>query len=298
LTKDVLRCEKEIVLYFLISLLLVTMVPIDTPRKRIAILFITLLVINLCAGSVDAATKSTTKSTTVKTTVKKATSTTKKTATKSTSKKTTKKVTIKKKKGRVATQVKSSIIAADREMVLNDNTVPNVALPTVIATQSPSVNSMTVTNPVTSDTYSITVNNPAVVMTYVIPPQDIRGYYAQPITGTLSQGIHPVNAVDISAPVGTIVHAAAQGIVIAVTNDDGYGSGYGNYIVIMHPNGTETLYAHLSYAIAKIGDVVSQGQPIAYSGRTGKVTGPHLHFEIRGATNPWGSDPLGTSYSI
>ena len=183
-------------------------------------------------------------------------------------------------------------------MVLNDNNVVASSLLAVPTTQSPSTSTMVVTNPVIETTYSITVTTPATLLSYIIPADDIRGYYAQPISGRLSQGIHTVNAVDISAPVGTIVHAAAQGIVIAVANDDGYSGGYGNYIIISHPNGTETLYAHLAYATVHVGDVVSQGEPIAFSGRTGKVTGAHLHFEVRGATNPWGTDPIGTTYSI
>lgn len=293
------------------------MVPNIPVRKRIAFLLILLAVISFSTDSVFAATKpasvkttashgkvasvshttKTTKSTSKKVAVtssKKTTKTTK--STKSTKKTSSKKTT--KKKGKVAKQVKSSIIAADREMVLNNNNVPNLALPTIMSTQSPSTSTMVVTNPVNSTTYTITVNNPGTVMSYAIPTEDVRGYYALPITGKLSQGIHDVNAVDISAPVGTVVHAAAQGTVIAVTNDDGYSGGYGNYIIISHPNGTETLYAHLSYAIARVGDVVSQGQPIAYSGRTGKVTGAHLHFEVRGATNPFGSDSIGTVYSF
>ncbi|HTH93577.1 MAG TPA: M23 family metallopeptidase [Candidatus Paceibacterota bacterium] len=281
--------------------------------RRIHFLLILIAVISFTATPVSAATKSSstktsssTKATTAKAkTATTKTATTKKTTSSKTAKKTTTKKTASKSKkkkkvavGKVARQVKSSIIAADRAMVLNDNNVPAVALPTVLTTQTPSTSTMVVTNPVTSDSYPITVNNPATLVNYVIPATDIRGYYAQPISGKLSQGIHDVNAVDISAPVGTVVHAAAQGVVIAVANDDGYSGGYGNYIIVSHANGTETLYAHLSYALVKAGDVVTQGQPIAFSGRTGKVTGAHLHFEVRGATNPWGTDTIGTMYSI
>ncbi len=174
---------------------------------------------------------------------------------------------------------------------------PTVSPITQILTPAPGT-VMTVTNPVTLDTYSINVTVPAVATTYTIPANDIRGYYAQPVSGKLSQGIHDVNAVDISAPVGTTVHAAAEGTVIVAKGDGKYNGGYGSYIVVSHPNGTQTLYAHLSAVSVELGQVVTQGQPIGEVGKTGKVTGAHLHFEIRGATNPWGSDAKGTTYSI
>jgi murein DD-endopeptidase MepM/ murein hydrolase activator NlpD len=274
------------------------MVPIDLPRKRTRFLVITLLILTLSVGTAAASTKTQATKTIKKvTTMKTAVSKTKAVAKKST-KKTSSKKTTTKTKSKVPTEVKASIIAADREMVLTDNNIPVSSLLAVATSETPSTSTMAVTNPVTMTTYNITVTTPATVLTYAIPANDIRGYYAQPISGKLSQGIHPFNAVDISAPVGTTVHAAAQGIVIALENDDGYHGGYGNYIVISHPNGTETVYAHLSYVTIHVGDVVTQGQPIAFSGRTGLVTGAHLHFEIRGAVNPWGSDPIGTEYTI
>jgi len=155
-----------------------------------------------------------------------------------------------------------------------------------------------VTNPVTTETYDITVTSPAGASTYSIPPYDIRGYYAQPVSGRLSQGLHPVNAVDIATPIGTTVHAAADGTVIVAMGNGKYNGGYGNYIVISHPNGTQTLYAHLSKVTVSLGEMVTQGEPIALSGNSGDSTGPHLHFEVRGAVNPWTSDKLGTVYTI
>jgi murein DD-endopeptidase MepM/ murein hydrolase activator NlpD len=165
-------------------------------------------------------------------------------------------------------------------------------------TQTPATGTEVVTNPVTTATYAITVTAPTINTPYPIPADDIRGYYAQPISGRLSQGIHAVNAVDIAAPIGTTVHAAANGTVIVAMGNGKYNGGYGNYIVISHPNGTQTLYAHLSEVTVSLGEMVLQGQPIALSGNTGDTTGPHLHFEIRGAANPWGTDPLGTEYTI
>ena len=63
--------------------------------------------------------------------------------------------------------------------------------------------------------------------------------------------------------------------------------GYGNYIVISHPNGTQTLYAHLSGLAVVAGTSVTRGEIIGYVGSTGRSTGSHLHFEVRGAKNPF-----------
>lgn len=112
------------------------------------------------------------------------------------------------------------------------------------------------------------------------------GYYQRPISGTRTQGIHGYNAVDIGAPEGTPVWASARGEVI-IARQGGYNGGYGSYVVIRHDNGTQTLYAHLSYVEVSAGQVVSQGEEIGLSGNTGRSTGPHLHFEVRGAVNPF-----------
>lgn len=114
----------------------------------------------------------------------------------------------------------------------------------------------------------------------------IAGYFARPIVGRKSQGLHGYNAVDIAAPVGTSVYASAAGTV-TVARGFGWNGGYGNYIVISHPNGTQTLYAHLSSVAVQQGAYVTQGQVIGLSGNTGKSTGAHLHFEVRGAKNPF-----------
>ncbi len=72
-----------------------------------------------------------------------------------------------------------------------------------------------------------------------------------------------------------------------MSRNSGWNGGYGNYIVVLHPNGTQTLYAHLQKSIVLQGGRVEKGQVIGYSGNTGKSTGPHLHFEVRGAKNPF-----------
>jgi murein DD-endopeptidase MepM/ murein hydrolase activator NlpD len=113
------------------------------------------------------------------------------------------------------------------------------------------------------------------------------GYYIRPIDGGFkSQELHGYNAVDIAASVGTPIHAAASGTVISSVTG-GWNGGYGNYVIISHPNGTQTLYAHNQKNFVKVGDKVVQDQIIARVGNTGKSTGPHVHFEIRGARNPF-----------
>jgi len=112
-----------------------------------------------------------------------------------------------------------------------------------------------------------------------------EGYYLRPLVGGhRSQGLHGYNAVDLGAPVGTPVLAAAPGTVI-VSRNYGYNGGYGNYVVVSHSNGTQTLYAHLSKNLVFEGYTVVRGQVIGEVGSTGKSTGAHLHFEVRGAAN-------------
>jgi murein DD-endopeptidase MepM/ murein hydrolase activator NlpD len=116
--------------------------------------------------------------------------------------------------------------------------------------------------------------------------QVVSGYYLRPVSGRLTQGLHGHNAVDLGSPIGTPILAAASGRVI-ISKMGGWNGGYGNYVVIQHDNGTQTLYAHAQSTIVSVGDSVTRGQIIAYVGLTGKTTGPHLHFEVRGARNPF-----------
>ncbi|HWO07739.1 MAG TPA: M23 family metallopeptidase [Candidatus Paceibacterota bacterium] len=120
------------------------------------------------------------------------------------------------------------------------------------------------------------------------PSPTYSGYYARPIAGGMrTQGVHGYNAVDLAAPVGTPITASASGDVI-VSREGGWNGGYGSYVVIRHDNGTQTLYAHASSVIVGVGQHVVQGQVVGYVGQSGKATGPHLHFEIRGGPrNPF-----------
>lgn len=86
--------------------------------------------------------------------------------------------------------------------------------------------------------------------------------------------------VDIGAPVGTKVFATKSGTVVDAYTS-GYNGGYGLYITIKHTDGTMSRYGHLSKVLVKKGDTVAQGDNIGLVGQTGRVTGPHLHFEIR-----------------
>jgi murein DD-endopeptidase MepM/ murein hydrolase activator NlpD len=99
------------------------------------------------------------------------------------------------------------------------------------------------------------------------------GYRIDPITGRNS--FH--TGVDLIAPTGTPVVAAAGGVVSTVA----FVPEYGNIVEIDHDNGLTTRYAHLSRSHVKVGDVVMKGQDIAQVGTTGRTTGPHLHFEVR-----------------
>lgn len=93
----------------------------------------------------------------------------------------------------------------------------------------------------------------------------------------------PHNGLDISAPIGTPVYAADDGIVMHIDNNDRNSwtkYQYGKYVLIKHQNGLATLYAHLSSWIVKKGQEVKRGQLIGYSGNTGYSTGPHLHFGV------------------
>ena len=114
------------------------------------------------------------------------------------------------------------------------------------------------------------------------------GYYDLPLAhGSETQGLHGYNAVDLAAPKGMSVIASAAGTVIISIKNGGWNGGYGNYVVINHSNGTQTLYAHLSKVTVSPGETVVQSEKIGLVGATGEATGPHVHFEIRGAHNPF-----------
>ena len=99
------------------------------------------------------------------------------------------------------------------------------------------------------------------------------GYRVDPINGRTS--FH--TGVDLIAPPGTPVVAAAGGVVSTVA----YVAEYGNIVEVDHDNGLTSRYAHLAKSLVRVGDVVMKGQNVALVGSTGRTTGPHLHFEVR-----------------
>jgi murein DD-endopeptidase MepM/ murein hydrolase activator NlpD len=119
------------------------------------------------------------------------------------------------------------------------------------------------------------------------------GMFSWPVTGTITSpfgwrsnpfggGPEFHQGLDIAAPMGTTVTAAAAGTVIMA---QWYG-GYGNYILIDHGGGYSTGYGHLSAIYVSVGQSVQRGQAIGAVGSTGQSTGPHLHFEVRIAGKP------------
>jgi murein DD-endopeptidase MepM/ murein hydrolase activator NlpD len=88
--------------------------------------------------------------------------------------------------------------------------------------------------------------------------------------------------VDISASMGTPVHAAADGVVFEAN----YTSGYGRLVVIDHGHGLQTWYAHLSRFEVIPGEEIRRGEVLGYSGASGRATAPHLHFEVRVGGSP------------
>lgn len=116
---------------------------------------------------------------------------------------------------------------------------------------------------------------------------DIKGFFLRPIFGgRKSRGIHGFNGIDLANSCGLPVLASAEGTVI-ITRSDGWNGGYGRYLVINHANGTQTLYAHLLNVLASVGQKIAQGSQIAVIGSSGNSTGCHVHFEVRGARNPF-----------
>lgn len=130
----------------------------------------------------------------------------------------------------------------------------------------------------------------------VIPePEPVPSPVPSPREATLRWPLHGVlysrfgvrqgqrhDGIDISAPEGTPVLAAAGGVVVYT----GRQSGYGAIVIVKHDGGLVTLYAHNSAVLVKEGERVEPGTPIARVGQSGRTTGPHLHFEVRDGTRP------------
>ena len=105
-----------------------------------------------------------------------------------------------------------------------------------------------------------------------------------PITsGFAFRGYRWHYGMDLDLETGDSVKTVFDGVVRIQAWD---GGGYGNYILVRHYNGLETVYGHLSKALVTVGTFVKAGQLIGYGGSTGRRTGSHLHFEVRYQGNP------------
>ena len=103
-----------------------------------------------------------------------------------------------------------------------------------------------------------------------------------------NRGSHRHTGVDLKTTANDPIYAVGDGVVTMSKNY----SGYGKCIIIKHADGTETLYAHNSKNYVKEGEKVKSGQKIALTGRTGRATTEHLHFEVRKNGKPVNPMPL------
>jgi murein DD-endopeptidase MepM/ murein hydrolase activator NlpD len=110
-----------------------------------------------------------------------------------------------------------------------------------------------------------------------------------PVRGRIIAGFGPKpngqqnDGINLSVPEGTPIKAAEDGVVAYAGNEL---KGYGNLVLIRHPNGFVTAYAHASELLVKRGDTIKRGQTIAKAGQTGTVSSPQVHFEIRKGSAP------------
>lgn len=109
------------------------------------------------------------------------------------------------------------------------------------------------------------------------------------VTSPFGMRVHPISkknamhwGTDFASDADNTIVAAASGKVRIASHSK---SGYGNYVIITHSNGYETVYAHLHSIAVKVGQTVSKGQRIGVKGTTGNSTGVHLHFEVH--TGRW-----------
>lgn len=127
-------------------------------------------------------------------------------------------------------------------------------------------------------------SKPRSVTAYEVNPgiasKDGTGRMVYPTSGIVTQFFHYGHyGIDIANPKLPPIYAADQGRVVRVRYS-GWNGGYGNYLVVEHEGGIQTLYAHLHKIYVKKGDLVDRGQAIGQMGNTGRSTGTHLHFEL------------------
>ncbi len=140
---------------------------------------------------------------------------------------------------------------------------------------------------------------PALKINAISETEEKPTAWAAPVEGRITSNFgvrtDPLNGqqrshhgIDIAAPRGTPIGAAANGHVVFA----GKRGGYGNTVIVEQTDGKQTLYAHADQLLVRVGDAVVAGQTIATVGSTGRSTGPHLHFEVRENGQP--IDPTAT----
>jgi len=157
-------------------------------------------------------------------------------------------------------------------------------------------------NPIIIPTSEPTPALPKPVLPYYTAGPYLDGYFIFPTIGFNRGKLHSYNAVDISRGDDCLfenipVYAAASGVISATYPTESASryanGGYGNNIILLHPNGVTTRYAHLKYILASAGQYVNQGSIIAFMGGypdnpgSGNSTGCHLHFGVYGAKQPF-----------
>jgi murein DD-endopeptidase MepM/ murein hydrolase activator NlpD len=160
-------------------------------------------------------------------------------------------------------------------------------LTTVRASASPAKNSAAINQSAlkNSDPELITLEE----KTKAIYNKFLNNNFIIPTTGINWGVLHGKNGVDIADQCGKKVYAAEEGLVIELITGD-WNDGYGNSVIIEHPNGIKTKYAHLKKVLSEKNNYILQGDLVGLIGNTGLTqgaTGCHLHFEVLGAENPF-----------
>jgi murein DD-endopeptidase MepM/ murein hydrolase activator NlpD len=132
------------------------------------------------------------------------------------------------------------------------------------------------TTPSTSSAPGAPTAAPAIHATLADPKAHVSSAFG-PRVDPISGALRNHKGIDIAAQAGSPILAAGDGVVVSA----GARGGYGQAVEIQHGSGLTTLYAHASQLLVHPGQHVTQGQPIATVGQTGRATGPHLHFEVR-----------------
>ncbi|WP_396593867.1 M23 family metallopeptidase [Brevundimonas sp. R86498] len=173
--------------------------------------------------------------------------------------------------------LQSLLTQSGQTLILAGVAVGAMAMAPATSTSGPGSPELPESPPVTA------VAEPAGPMTRpIVFEEPVRGFAINSRFGMRrlggERGARMHKGVDIAAPQGTAVYAAAEGRIVRIGRQP---DGYGNFVEMRHPNGMTTLYAHLSRIDVASGDRLAGGQRVGLVGSTGYSTGPHLHFEVR-----------------